>query len=428
VQIPQYPKLTQIGAWRPGSELDGNPNDISHKRYGGFYTDAQIQQIVAYARRRYVTIVPEIDIPGHCTAALAAYPWLAAAKGPFHVRIRWGVSNVPLSPARRTFRFLDAVFGYLTRLFPGHYIHLGGDEVSRRALQVWAHNPIAARLMRQRHWTVERLHDYFPAKMAQYLAAKGRRAVVWDDVPAKNLPHNTIIECWNSSSIVTKDASLGHDVIVAECNRLYLNYCQGDPRFEPHAIVPAITIRQVYHFNPSALLPKALRSRLLGIEACLWSERIATARHLFYQALPREMAFAEIAWTPLKKQYYRGFVHRTSRQYLWLSTAHYNFRMPPPSIRCRGGRATLTRVPERNLVVCHTASNHEMVQMMEPVPGAAIYYTRSGAIPTVHALRYRKPFAILVGTGKRQLISSIAITPSGASSAPSRMMVECNGH
>ena len=130
IELPQYSLLTKIGAWRAGTEMHGDPKDINHQRYGGFYTDAQIRRIVAYARRRYVAVVPEIDIPGHCTAALAAYPWLAAAKGPFQVRQTWGISNVPLNPSARTFHFLDTVFGDLMTLFPSKYIHLGGDEVS----------------------------------------------------------------------------------------------------------------------------------------------------------------------------------------------------------------------------------------------------------------------------------------------------------
>ncbi len=428
VQIPQYPQLTRIGAWRAGSEINGNPHDIRRQRYGGYYTDAQIRQIVAYARRRYVTVVPEIDIPGHCTAALAAYPWLAAAKGPIHVRIRWGISNVPLSPSPRTFHFLDTVFGDLTNLFPGHYIHLGGDEVSQRAMKVWKHNSTAAKMMRQRHWTAARLHDYFPTKMARFLASNGRRAVVWNDVPAKSLPRSTIIECWNSSSIVARDAKLGHDVIVANLGKLYFNFCQGDPRYEPHAIMPVITLRQVYHFNPSALLPRSLRPRLLGIEACLWSERIATARHLFYQALPRELAFAEIAWTPLKRQNYSGFIHRSDGQYPWLEAEHYNFRIPPPSIRFigPGAKAGLTRVPNKNLVIFHTAASRGVVRMIEPVPATALYYTLDGSRPTIQSHRYQRPVTVNLKSGKPLEIRSIAVTRSGRVSAPAKLMVTSN--
>jgi len=424
VQIPQYPQLTQIGAWRDGTEMDGNPHDISHHRYGGFYTDAQIRRIVAYARRRYVTVVPEIDIPGHCTAALAAYPWLAAARGPFHVRIRWGISNVPLNPGARTFHFLDTVFGELTKLFPGRYIHLGGDEVSAKAMQVWMHDPTAAKIMSDRHWTAARLHDYFPTRMARFLAARGRRAVVWNDVPAKNLPHSTIIECWNSSNVVAKDARLGHDVIVANLGNLYFNFCQGDPRYSPHAIKPVITIHRVYHFNPSALLPPSLQPRLLGVEACLWSERIATARHLFYQALPRELAFAEIAWTPLKKQNYRAFIRRTSQQYLWLQSNHYNFCVPPPSMRLLDARTKPERVPAHNLMVYRTKLSQGLIQIIEPVPGTTIYYTLNGSMPTDHSQRYQKPIAVSFPSSHGMQVRCIAITQSGKASAPAKIMID----
>jgi hexosaminidase len=426
IEIPQYPKLTSVGAWRTGTEVGGNPRDISHQRYGGFYTDAQMRQIVAYAAKRYVTVVPEIDIPGHCTAALAAYPWLAAGKGPFQVRETWGISNVPLSPSRRTFHFLDTVFGDLTQIFPGRFIHLGGDEVSAAAMKLWGQDPIAERIMQKRHWTPERLHDYFPTKLARFLAARGRRAVVWNDVPAKNLPHHTVIECWNSSGVVTRDAKLGHDVIVANERRLYFNYCQGDPKYEPHAIAPPITLREVYEYNPSSLLPRSLRPRLLGAEACLWSERIATARHLFYQALPREMALAEICWTPLKKENYAGFLRRTRGQYAWLMRHHYNFCIPLPHAEFipQTGRAAAKRVPARNLIIYQTSSAKGMIRLQDTIPGVAIRYTLNGAVPTATSPRYHRPIAISIARKVPVVLRSIAVLKSGRCSAPARLEVK----
>ncbi len=426
IAIPQYPKLTSVGAWRNGTEVDGNPRDISHRRYGGFYTDAQIRQIVAYAARRYVTVVPEIDIPGHCTAALAAYPWLAAGKGPFQVRETWGISNVPLSPSRRTFHFLDTVFGDLTQIFPGRFIHLGGDEVSAAAMKVWAHDPIAERIMQKRHWTPERLHDYFPTKLARFLAAKGRRAVVWNDVPAKNLPQNTVIECWNSSGIVAHDAKLGHDVIVANEGRLYFNFSQGDPRYEPHALNSIITLRDVYDYNPSSLLPRSLRPRLLGAEACLWSERIATARHLFYQALPREMALAELCWTPLKEQNYAGFLRRTGGQYAWLMRHHYNFCIPLPhgEFIPKTGRAAAKRVPARNLIIYQTSSAKGMIRLQDTIPGVVIRYTLNGTVPTEASPQYRRPISISVKSDAPVVVRCIAVLKSGRCSAPARLEVK----
>ncbi|MGC9259968.1 MAG: beta-N-acetylhexosaminidase [Phycisphaerae bacterium] len=425
IQIPQYPRLTTIGAWRAGTEIDGNPRDIDHVRYGGFYTDAQIRHIVAYAQRRYVAVVPEIDIPGHCTAALAAYPWLAAAKGPFQVRETWGVSNVPLNPSARTFHFLDTVFGDLVSLFPSRYIHLGGDEVSLKAMNVWAHDPAAEKLMRQKHWSAAQLHDYFPARMARFLAAKGRRAVVWNDVPAKGLPKGTVIECWNSSSIVSQDARLGHDVIVADESKVYLNFYQGDPKYEPHPVGSLDTLRHVYDFNPSSLLPASLRRRLLGTEGCLWTEAVPTAHHLFYQLLPREMALAEICWTPLKDQNYADFIKRTSRQYLWLRANNYNFRIPPPSFHFtgKGGISAATRDPSHNALDIHSTSSTGLVRITDPVPGTKIYYTRNGLIPDSHSTEYSAAIAVRLTSGKSLVIRCIAVDPSGRASAPARLVL-----
>ena len=430
IQIPQYPLLTKIGAWRAGTEVNGNPNDIDHQRYGGYYTDAQIRQIVAYAQRRYVEVVPEIDIPGHCTAALAAYPWLAAAKGPFQVRETWGISNVPLTPSRRTFHFLDTVFGDLVSLFPGQYIHLGGDEVSGKAMNVWEHDPVAEKLMRKRHWSAERLHDYFPARMSRFLAAKGRRAVVWNDVPAKGLPQGTAVECWNSSSIVNQDARLGHDVIVAYQSRLYFNFCQGDRKYEPHPVGSIDTLRETYDFNPSSLLPASLRSRLLGAEGCLWGEAIATAHHLFYQLLPREMALAEISWTPLKDQHYSDFVKRTARQYLWLQVNDYNFRIPPPSPHFTGkaGASTATRDVSHNALDIHTTAPSGFVRLTDPVPGTHIYYTLNGMIPNTHSTRYTGPVEVRCQSGKPVVLRCVAIDSSGRSSAPAKLIIQAKRH
>ncbi len=423
IEIPQYPNLTKIGAWRPGSSpLIGPPAKNNGPRYGGYYTDAQISQIVAYAHRRYVTVVPEIDIPGHSWAAIASYPWLAAMP-----------QVDTLSPDARTFKFLTTVFGDLTTLFPSRFIHLGGDEVAQQA---WLHNSAAEKLMQQRHWTLDQVHGYFARRLARFLASKGRRAVVWNDVPAEYLPKSAVIECWtwNSSSIVLKDARLGHDVIVANELRLYFNFCQGYRKYEPHAVGLVNTLRQTYNFNPATLLPKTLRQRILGTEACVWTEAITSAHHLFYQILPREMALAEISWTPKKDQHYSDFVKRTARQYLWLQANHYNFRIPPPSLHFTGDSGTsttVTRIPARNTVEIVTTSPTGSVRITDPVPGAKIYYTRNGLIPDSHSAPYNQAIAVPLTYGKAVVIRSVAIDPSGRSSAPYKLYlnrVAATGH
>jgi hexosaminidase len=311
-------------------------------------------------------------------------------------------------------------------LFPGRYIHLGGDEVSAQAMRVWQHDPAAEQIMRERHWSAAELHDYFPTKMARFLALKGRRAVVWNDVPAAGLPKRTVIECWNSSSIVNQDARLGHDVIVADESYVYLNFFQGDPKYERNPVGTIDTLRHVYDFNPSSLLSASLRRRLLGVEGCLWGEAIPTAHHLFYQLLPREMALAEISWTPLKDQNYAHFIQRTSRQYLWLQAHHYNFRIPPPSFNFNGngGASTATRNSLHNELDVKTASSSGLVRLTDPVPGTKIYYTLYGAMPDAQSMRYRRPISVQLSSGRPVIIRGIAVDSSGRSSAPSRLVLQ----
>jgi hexosaminidase len=420
--VPQYPLLTTIGAWRPNSTpFCSPPAAPDGPRYGGYYTAAQIKAVVAYARRRYVTIVPEIDIPGHSRAAIAAYPWLAGGTAMPPI-------NTPLVPDSKTFAFLKTVFGDLASMFPGKFIHIGGDEVDMRA---WMHDPSAEALMRQRHWTLEQVHDYFARTMARFLVTKERVAVVWNDVPARWLPASTIVECWNSSRIVLQDAKLGHNVIVARSGKLYLDHCQGDPKYEKYPTGGVTTLREIYEFNPSSLLPATLRKRLLGAEGCLWTEYVPTPRHLFYQLLPREMALSEICWTPLKEQQYAGFVDRTAKQYLWLRHNNYNFRIPPPAMRFMGpnGHTIATRNPQRNLIGYKTTCLTGIIRIADPVPGAVIHYTLDGEIPNAESPRYEHAIAVALAQGKTVTVRSVAVDPSGRTSAPSRLILQMeSGH
>ena len=421
IEIPQYPRLTTIGAWRPNATpFCSPPAAPDGPRYGGFYTDAQIASVVNYARQRGITVVPEIDIPGHGRAAIASYLWLADAKTMPPI-------NTPLSPSPRTFHFLKIVFGDLVSFFPGQFIHLGGDEVN---LQAWLHDPAAEQLMRQRHWTLDQVHDYFARRLARFLASKGRRAVVWNDVPAAGLPKGTVIECWNSSSIVSRDARLGHDVIVAWSRRLYFNHSQGDLKYEPHPVGGIDTLRETYKFNPSSLLPASLRYRLLGAEACLWSEAVSTAHHLFYQLLPREMALAELSWTPLKKQHYSSFVKRTARQYLWLRANGYNFRIPLPSFHfaSAGATSTATRDPSHNALIIQSTRPTGLVRITDAVPGTVIYYTLNGSMPNAHSIRYAGPIAAQCASGKPMVVRAVAIDSSGQSSAPAKLIIQLKSH
>jgi hexosaminidase len=413
VKIPQYPKLTQIGAYW-----------YKNGYGGGYYTQKQIREIVAYAHARYITIVPEIDVPGHCRAAIQAYPWLAGGRG-----------HSPLTPSRRTFQFLKTVFGDLARLFPGP-IHIGGDEVDVKA---WAKDRAAHKLMRRYHWkSLQQILSYFEVKLARFLNARGHRAIIWDDpnVPVKPLPRNTIVECWNSSTVVPIDASEGHDIMVAEAPQLYFDARQGDIKYEPWPVpwYRVVNLRTTYQFNPSELLPVSLRSRLLGAEACMWADEWAIHEipkafanpHLFYQLLPRELALAEICWTPKNLQNYSSFVSRTSPQYSWLRKHHYYFRMPQPSFRvfCDGGHTSRTHDLNHNALIVNTTSNFANVLVSDPVPETLFYYTLNGAIPDVQSVRYRSPLHLQIIPGKPVIVRVVAIDPFGRTSAPAKLILK----
>ena len=413
VEIPQYPKLTTIGAYW-----------YKNGYGGGYYTQKQIRAIVAYARARYVNIVPEIDTPGHCRAAIMAYPWLADGRG-----------HSPLTPSRRTFQFLKTVFGDLAKLFPGP-IHIGGDEVDVKA---WAKDHAAQILMRRHHWkSPQQILAYFESILTRFLNARGHRAIIWDNpnVPVNALPRNTIVECWNSSTVVPKDAREGHDVLVAEAPQLYFDARQGDLKYEPWPVpwYKVVNLRTTYQFNPSRLLPASLRSRLLGAEACMWADewaiheipKTSASPHLFYQLLPRELALAEICWTPLKQQQYSSFVVRTSPQYLWLQAHHYNFRIPLPQFRflCNDGHVSYTHDLNHNMLTVNTSNNSGAVVISDPIPNSTIYYTLNGSIPNAQSLRYKSPLQLHIIPGKPVIIRSVAVDPSSRASAPAKLVVQ----
>ena len=421
IQIPQYPRLTHIGAWRSNiSAASFPPAGTQGPRYGGFYTDAQVRHVVAYARHRGITVVPEIDMPGHCGAAIAAYPWLAGQKTIPPV-------GTPLCPSPRTFKFLHIVFGDLTTLFPGPFFHLGGDEVD---LSAWKGNAIVTDLMQQRHWnSFEQVHNYFARNLADFLASKHRRAVVWNDVPARGLPQSTVVECYDNSSTAAQNARLGHDVIITSQGKLYFNFFQGNPKYESCGIATVDTLRDTYDFNPSSQLPASLHHRLLGAEGCLWTEMVSTSHALFYQILPRELALSEIAWTPLKEQNYADFVQRTAHQYLWLSAHGYPFFIPPPSFdfNAETGKSTATDHPNHTALDIETWSPTGWVHISDVVPGDRIYYTTDGTIPNNQSHRYDTALRVTLKPGHPVVIYSVAMEPSGQISAPSKLILQFSG-
>ena len=275
LQIRRYPRLTSVGAWR--TEPDGT-------RYGGFYTQREVREVVDYARRRGVTVVPEIEMPGHSVAAIASYRWLGCTGDSIPVENRWGVFPDVYCPRPRTFAFLDHVLDEVVSLFPSRYVHIGGDEVPKDR---WKACADCQALMRSRGLRNEaELEDWFIERIGRHLTARGRRLVGWDEITEGRLPAGAAVEVWRDAATTDSVARLGHDVVAAPGSDVYLDHSPGD-----------LTLARVYAFEPvPAGLDSAGRSHILGGEAPLWSEGI-TPVNFDLMAFPRLLAFAEALWT-----------------------------------------------------------------------------------------------------------------------------------
>ncbi|WP_426309341.1 beta-N-acetylhexosaminidase [Cellulosimicrobium sp. E-16] len=309
MEIARYPRLTEVGAWRRESGVgtwragvfDGRP-------HGGFYTQDDLREIVAYARERGVTVVPEIDAPGHVEAAVAAYPELGTRKQPHEVRTTWGVSTEVLDPSEESLTFFRHVLDEVLDVFDAPFVAIGGDEVPTT---LWRENPaIVARAEALGLDDVGGLHGWFLARLAEHVASRGRRAVVWDEAFGPALPRDVVVTSWRGWTVGADALAAGHDVVMAPEQVVYLDHRGGDAPDEPVPVGFLTTLDDVYAFEP---LPAGLAGSraepepgtdddrpgvLLGGQAELWSEHLDSARRVDYAAFPRLAAFAEVMWSP----------------------------------------------------------------------------------------------------------------------------------
>ncbi|HEY6738036.1 MAG TPA: beta-N-acetylhexosaminidase [Actinopolymorphaceae bacterium] len=317
IQIDKYPRLTEVGAWRDGT-LVGHLRDYKDrelvfdgKRHGGFYTKDDIREIVAYAADRFVTVVPEIDMPGHMLAAIAAYPELGNGTGPYEVRKHWGIADQVINLDEKTLDFCRDVLSELIELFPSTYIHCGGDECPKKE---WKQSAAAqARKAELGLADEDALQAWFTGQMAKFLTEKGRRFVGWDEVlegggPA-NLPNDVVVMSWRSEEGGIEAARGGLDVVMSPTQYCYFDYYQGDPESEPLAIGGNLPLEKVYdyHVVPEELDESAAR-HVLGTQVNVWTEYIPTPEHAEYMWAPRACAFAEAAWRQRKEDDFDTFV------------------------------------------------------------------------------------------------------------------------
>lgn len=315
VEIKKYPKLQEIAAYRKET-LIGHYNDIPHKfdgqRYGGYYTQDEIREVVKYASDRNITIIPEIDIPGHSQAALSAYPELGCEDKVYEAATLWGVFEDVLCPNEVTFQFLNDVFDELMDLFPGEYIHIGGDECPKVA---WKNSAFCQQLIVENNLGDEEgLQSYIIKRVAQHIQSKGRKIIGWDEILEGGLAQDAIVMSWRGVEGGIEAARQNHNVIMTPVSHCYFDYYQSESPDEPLSIGGYIPIEKVYHWNP---IPKELtpdeRRHILGGQSNLWTEYIHDFSGVEYMAYARDLALSEALWSQNKN--YRDFTERFQIHY-----------------------------------------------------------------------------------------------------------------
>lgn len=315
------PLLAQKASQRRGTMIGKDFSSCDGIPHGGFYTKEQAMEVVRYAAERGITVIPEIDIPGHTLAALAAYPQLGCRGEGYEVWTRWGVSEDVLCPGKEeTFRFLEDVFGELTEIFPSEYIHIGGDECPKTR---WKECPDCRRKIRELglesdslHTEWQKLQAYVTGRMAGFLASKGRKTIGWDEVLEGGGAPGMTVMCWRDQAWGKKAAAAGHDVIMTPIEQLYFSrYQSADRDSEPLGPGGLVTVESVYGYDITGGFgaDTALTDRILGAQACIWTEYISGYGHLLYMTLPRLAALSEVLWSPQGAAGYGDFLERLDR-------------------------------------------------------------------------------------------------------------------
>lgn len=328
LQIDAYPLLTEIGSRRPGTMIGDHRTQRGSDRHDGvvhegYYTGADARAIVAHAAARGVTVVPEIEMPGHAQAAIAAYPWLGNLDRQLPVMTSWGISEHILNVDDRTLAFCTEVLDEVCELFPSRFIHVGGDECPTVE---WQQSGRAQQRMRSLGLADETaLHGWFLGRIGQHLRARGRRLIGWDEMGESALAEDAVLMSWRGEQGGIDAARAGHDVIMTPSASTYFDYYQGDPAVEPLAMSGPLDLLDVYRYQPiPPELEPAAHQRILGSQFQLWTEYIPTPEHLEYMAFPRACALAEVLWTGRADE--TGFLQRLPHHLTRLDQLGINYR------------------------------------------------------------------------------------------------------
>ena len=386
IEIDKYPKLTEIAAWHvdrsdePWREVTP-PKPGEKATYGGFYTKDDIREIVQYAADRYITILPEIEMPGHTSEVLAAYPELSCTGGPFYVQPGSYWPNVAIFCAGNdeTFEFLENVLDEIIELFPGEYIHIGGDEATKTN---WKHCKKCQKRIKDEGLKDENeLQSWFVKKIEKYLISKGKRLIGWDEILEGGLAPEATVMSWRGFEGGIESARQGHDVVMSPTSHCYFDYYQANPDFEPEAIGGFTTLKKVYSFEPTPPVLNADEAKhILGGQGNVWTEFIATPEHAEYMSVPRMTALAEVLWTPKEKRNWPDFRKRLEEQFKRFDAMGVNYSK---------GSFAVEFITEDD-----KANNRFIVKMETEQLNPVIHYTLDGTVPDTTSPVYDQPLEI----------------------------------
>lgn len=400
VEIKSLPKLTSVGAWRVMRTGPFNAGIMEMPRpgepdsYGGFYTQDDIREIVKYAQDKFITILPEVDVPAHSLALIAAYPNLSCTGLQYPVHAGWDFyekqDNVLCVANDSTYIVLDKIFTELARLFPSQYIHVGGDEAY---MGFWEKDPRDQALMKREGLkTPEELQGYFEKKVEQIVESKGKKLIGWDEIVDGGLAPNAAVMSWRGMEGGTKAAKAGHQVVMSPWGSTYIDLYQGDPLIEPHTYGKCF-LSNCYEFEP---VPDSVDAKLiLGGQGNLWTESVCDERQVQYMTWPRAMALAEVYWSPKRPRNYDEFVERVETHFKRLDEAgvkHASSIYDP----------YISTTKEKN----DTTFKSLRIALNTQVKGLEVYYTFDTTLPDSHSLHYDgTPLSVPDGAGEIKAVT-----------------------
>ena len=404
IEIKKYPRLTEIGSKRKESHEgrysttfkgDGVPVE-------GFYTQDEIKDVVAYAKARKINVIPEIELPGHSSAALTAYPKLGCKENyQYKVQQTWGIFKEVFCPTETTFKFLEDVLAETIALFPDSpYIHIGGDEVLK---DFWKESAEVAELMKRENLKDEHeVQSYFIRRMEKFINSKGKKIIGWDEILDGGLAPNATVMSWRGEKGGIAAAKAKHDVIMTPGNFLYFDYGQGDPKYEPLNIGNYVPLETVYGYDPhSKELTEDEKKYILGAQGNVWTEYLETPQAVEYMVFPRMLALAEVNWSPRETKNYADFSRRMNRQYQSLDKQDVNYRIPSPK-------------GLQNIIL--SDSDKVKIDLKPAITNGKIFYTIDGGEPNENSKLYEKPFEMNLKPNETAQIKSIVVNEKGRKS------------